>query len=108
VEIQTKNIGTTFLQYSEGSITNGLEFLAFTLQSLLANVNPYPVSNLELMINPMLVMPSLILCLTFLQFFPDCLVYLLDPLDEIMGSVLCSFFIHIIISPIHEVQRNLG
>jgi hypothetical protein len=103
-----KSIGTTFLQDSEGSITNGLEFLSFTLQSLLVDVKPYPVSNLELMINPVLVMPSFILCLTFLQLFPDCLVYLLDPLDELAGSVLCSFFIHIDISPIHQVQRNLG
>jgi hypothetical protein len=80
---------------------NGLEFLSFTLQPLLADMKPYPVSNLELMINPVLVMPSLILCLTFLQLFPDNLVYLLDALDEIAGSVLCSFFILIGISPIH-------
>ena len=102
-----KIIGTTFLQDSEGSITNGLEFIAFTLQSLLVDAKPYPVSNLELMINLMLVMPRFILCLTFLQLFPDYLVYLLNPMDELVRSILCSFFIHIGISPIHQVQRNL-
>jgi hypothetical protein len=80
---------------------NGIDFLAFTLQSLLVDVKPYPVSNLELMINPVLVMPSFILFLNFLQMFPNCLVYLLDPLDELASSVLCSFFIHIPISPIY-------
>jgi hypothetical protein len=103
-----KRIGTTFIQDSEGSITNGLDFLSFTLLSLLADVNPYSLSNLELMINPVLVKSSFILCFNFLQLFPDCLVHLLDPLDEFLGSVLCSFFIHIGISPIHQVQRNLG
>jgi hypothetical protein len=87
---------------------NGLEFLSFTLQSFLGDVKPYSVSNLELMINLVLVMSRFILCLTFLQLFPDFLVYLLDPLDELAGSILCSFFIHIGISPIHQVQRNLG
>jgi hypothetical protein len=103
-----KSISATFLQDSEGSISDRLEFLAFTLQSFLADVNPYPVSKLELMINPMLVMPRFILCLKFLKLFLDFLVYLLDPLDELAGYVLCSFFIYIDISPIHQVQRNLG
>jgi hypothetical protein len=106
-KIQTKIIGTTSLQDSEESIMNGLEFLSFTLQSLLADVKPYPVSDLKLMINHVLFMPSFILCLTFLQLFLDCLVYLLDPLDELVGSILCSFLIHIGISRIHQVQRNL-
>jgi hypothetical protein len=77
---------------------NGLEFLAFTIQFLLVDVKPYPNSNLEQMINPVLVMLSFILCLTLLLLFPDFLVYLLGPLDELAGSVLCSFFIHIDIS----------
>jgi hypothetical protein len=88
-----KSIGTTFLQNSEGSITNGLEFLDFTLQSLLVDVNPYPVSNLELMINPVLIMMSYILFFNFLQLFPDCLVHLLDSLDELVGFVIFYFFI---------------
>ena len=88
-----KSIGTTFLQNSEGSIMDGLEFRSFTLQYFLADVKPYLVSNLELMIKPMLVMLSFILFFTFLQLFPDCLVHLLDPLDELAGSVLFSFFI---------------
>jgi hypothetical protein len=107
-KIQTKSIGTIFIQDSEGSIKNGLEFLSFTLQSLLVDVKPYSFSNLELMINPVLVMPKFILCLNFLQLFSDCLVYLLDPLDEFSGSILYSFFIHINISRTHQVQRNLG
>jgi hypothetical protein len=88
-----KRIGTTFLQNSEGSITNGIEFLALFLQYFLDDVNPYLVSNLELMINPVFVMPSFILCLTFIQLVPDFLLYLLDPLDELVGSVFISFFI---------------
>ena len=88
-----KIIGTTFLQNNEGSITNGLEFLAFILQYFLADVKPYLVSNLELMINLVFVMLSFILCLNFLQLFPDCLMYLLDPLDELAGSVFISLFI---------------
>ena len=88
-----KSIGTTFLQNSEGSIKNGLEFLAFTLQSLVVVVKPYLVSNLEMMINPLFVMPSFILCLNFLQLFLDFLVHLLDPLDELGGSVFIYFFI---------------
>jgi hypothetical protein len=96
-----KNIGTYFLQDSEGSITNGLEFLAFTLQSLLVDVKPYLVYNLKWMIKPMLVMPRFIFFLIFLQLFPDFLVYLLNLLNELVGSVLCSFFIYISISPIH-------
>jgi hypothetical protein len=39
---------------------DGLEFLAFTLQYFLVDVNPYLVSNLELMINPVFVMSSFI------------------------------------------------
>jgi hypothetical protein len=103
-----KIIGTNFIQDSEGPITNGLEFLSFTLQSLLVDVNPYPFSNLKLMINPVLVMSSFILCLTFLQLFPDCLVYLLEPLDELAGSVLCSFFIHIDISTSSPKEALVG
>ena len=91
--IQTKRISIAFLQNSEGSISDGLEFLSFTLHYLLTNVKPYLVSNLELMINPVFVMPRFILCLNFLQLFPDCLVYLLDPLDELVGCVFISFFI---------------
>jgi hypothetical protein len=72
---------------------DGLEFLAFILQYFLADVKPYLVSNLELMINLVFVMLSFILCLNFLQLFPDCLMYLLDPLDELVGSVFISFFI---------------
>ena len=72
---------------------DGLDFLSFTLQLLLADVKPYPVSNLELMINHVLVMPSFILCLTFFQLFHDCLVYLLDPLDELAGFFFIYFFI---------------
>jgi hypothetical protein len=88
-----KSIGTTFLQNSEGSISDGIAFLAFTLQYLLADVNPYLVSNLELMINSVFVMSSFIFFLNFLQLFPDCLVYLLDPLNEISSSVFIYFFI---------------
>ena len=102
-----KSISVSFLQNSEGSISDGLEFPAFTLQSFLVDMKPYSVSNLELMINPMLVMSIFIRCLTLLQLFPNCLVYLLDPLNELADSVLCSFFIHIVISHIHQVQRNL-
>ena len=72
---------------------NGLDILAFTLQSLLADVKSYLVSNLKLMINHVFVMLSFILCLTFLQLFRDYLVYLLDPLDELAGSVFIYFFI---------------
>ena len=88
-----KRIGITFLQDSEGSIMNGLDFLAITLQSLLVDVKPYPISNLELMINPVLFMLSFILCFTFLQLFPDYFMYLLDPLNELVGSVFIPFFI---------------
>jgi len=102
-----KRISVTFLQDSEGSISDRLEFLSFTLQSFLVDKKPYPVSNLELMINHVLVMPRFILCLTLLQLFPNFLVYLLNPLDELVGSVLCFLFIHIGISPIHQVQMNL-
>jgi len=72
---------------------NGIEFFDFTLQSLLADVNPYLVSNLELMINPVFFMSRFILCLNFLQLFPNFLMYLLDPLDELVGFVLFYFFI---------------
>jgi hypothetical protein len=102
-----KIIGTNFLQDSEGSITNGVEFLSFTLESPLVDVKPYPVSNLELIINLVLVMANFILFFIFLQLFHNYLVYLLDPMDELAGSILYSFFIHIDISPIHQVQRNL-
>jgi hypothetical protein len=84
-----KIIGTSFLQDSEGYITNGIEFISFTLQSLFANEKPYPVSNLELMIKLVLVMSIFILCLNFLQLFPDCLMYLMDPLDELAVFFLC-------------------
>jgi hypothetical protein len=102
-----KSISVASLQNSEGSISDGLEFLAFTLQLFLVDMKPYLVTNLELMINPVLVMPRFILCLTLLQLFLEFLVYLLDPLNELMGSILYLFFIHIDISPIHQVQRNL-
>jgi hypothetical protein len=88
-----KRIGTTSLQDSEGSIRNEIKFLSFTLQYLLVDVKPYPVSNLELMINLVLVMLIFILCLTCLQLFPDFLVHLLDPLDEIAGSILFHVFV---------------
>jgi hypothetical protein len=102
-----KRISGSFLQNSEGSISDGFEFLAFTLQSFLTDVKPYLVSNLELMINPVVSMPRFIMFLTFLQLFPDYLVYLLNPLDELAGSILYLFFIHINISLIHQVKRNL-
>jgi len=90
-----KIISIAFLQDSEGSISDRLEFLSLTLKLFLANVKPYQVSNLELMINPVIFIPRFILCLTLLQLLPEFLVYLLDPLDELVGSVLYSFFIHI-------------
>jgi hypothetical protein len=105
--IQTKRISIAFLQNSEGSISDGLEFLAFTLQPLLVDVKPYLVSNLELMINPMFFMSIFILFLTLLQLFTDCLVHLLDPLNELVGPIFISFFIGINIFPIHQVQRDL-
>jgi len=95
-----KRIGTNFLQKSEGSITNGLEFLSFTLQSFLIDVKPYLVSKLELMINPVFSMTIFIKFLTFLQLFLDCLVYLLDPLNKLVASIFIYLFIWINISPI--------
>ena len=86
---------------------DGLDFLTFTLQSFLDDVKPYLVSNLELMINPVFFMLIFILFLTLLQLFPDYLVYLLDPLNELIGLVFISFFIGIDIFPIHQVQRDL-
>jgi hypothetical protein len=84
-----KIIGTAFLQNSEESISYRIEFLSFTFQSLLADVNPYLVSNLELMINHVFFMSRIIFFLTLLQLFPDYLVYFLDPSNELVA--LSSF-----------------
>jgi hypothetical protein len=72
---------------------NGLDFLSFTLKSIPDDVKPYLVSNLELMINSVFFMQSFILCLNFLQLFPDYLVYLLYPMDELqaLSSFIYSF-----------------
>jgi hypothetical protein len=43
-KIQMKIIGAAFLQNSEGSISDRLEFITFTLQLLLVDVKPYLVS----------------------------------------------------------------
>jgi len=88
-----KIIGTTFLKNSKGSIMDGLEIISFSLQYFLVDVKPYLVSNLELMINLVFIMQRFILFLNFLQLFPNCLMYLLDPLDEIAGSIFIYFFI---------------
>jgi hypothetical protein len=102
-----KSICVSFLQKSEGSISNRLDFLSFTLQPLLVDVNQCLVYKMEMMINPMFVMLSFLLYLTFLQLLYDYLVHLLDPLNELAGHVFIYFFIEIDIFPIHQVQRDL-
>ena len=82
-----KGIRPNLLQDGEGTISDGLELLAFFVHPLLADVKPHLISHLKLMINSMLVMESLILDLTLLQLLLHYLMYLLNSLNEPAGFV---------------------
>ena len=82
-----KSIHPNLLQDGEGNISNRLELLAFSFHPLLADVKPYLISHLKLMINSMLVMVSLVLGLTLLQLLLHYLMYLLNSLNELVGFV---------------------
>jgi hypothetical protein len=88
VEIIYANI----LQDGEGSISNGLELLSFTLQPIFIDVELHLIPNLELVINFVLVTTIFVLRLSLFQLFLDYQLYLLNPLDELVGFFFISLF----------------
>ena len=76
-----------FSKMVKGPYLSRLELLAFSFHPLLADVKPYLISHLKLMINSMIVMASLVLGLTLLQLLLHCLMYLLNSLNEPAGFV---------------------
>ena len=91
-KIKAKSILTNFLKYLERPIPYWLQFLSFTLHSIFADVQPDLITNLEAMLNSMLIMPCLVLGMTSFQLFLHCLVSFLDLFNEI------GYFVHIIVS----------
>jgi len=87
-QIKAKSVLTNFLKYLERSIPYWFQFLTFTLHSVFANLQPDLITNLETMLNSMLVMPYLVLGLASFQLFLHCLVnFLCLYQDKIQGRL---------------------
>ena len=89
---QGGKVFTNFLKYLERPIPYWLQLLTFTLHSVFPNVQLDLITNLEAMLNSMLIMPCLVLGLTSFQLFLHCLVNFLDLFNEL------GCFVHIIMS----------
>ena len=82
-----KGIVSNLLQYGEWSIPDWLQLLSFSLHPVFADVEPHLVAHLELMVNLVFIMSSLITGLTFLQLLLHCLVNQLDSLNELLSFI---------------------
>lgn len=82
-----KGIVPNLLQNGEWTIPDWSQFLAFSLHPVLVDVEPHFVAYLELMVDSMFVMLSLVMGLTFLQLFLYFLVNQLDSLNELLNFV---------------------
>ena len=91
-QIKAKSVFINFLKYLERPIPYWLQLLTFTLHSIFVDVQPNLITNLEVMLNSMLVMPCLVLGLASFQLFLYCLVNFLDLFNEL------GCFVHIIVS----------
>lgn len=98
-QVKAKIIASKLIQDGERTISNSSQFLVFSLYFILANMEPYLVSDLELVIKLVFFMSSLVLILTFLQVFLYYLMNHLDSLKEISCFFLVTLFVGILILP---------
>ena len=82
-----KDIVTNLVDNLERTISNWFEFFTFSFKPLLANVKPKFISNLETVINTMLVMSRLVLGLTLFQLLLHHLMYRLNLFNELFYPI---------------------
>jgi hypothetical protein len=86
-QIQTEGIVTNLFKNLERSISNWFQFFTLSFKPLFANVKPNFVSNLETVINTMLVMYFLVLVLALFQLFLYYLMHQLNLFSELLFSI---------------------
>jgi hypothetical protein len=102
-QIHTEGIVTNLFKNPERSISNWFQFFTFSFKPLLSNVKPNFISNLETMINTMLVMSCLVLGLTLLQLFLYHLMYQLNLFNEIFYPINVILTINSNIFPKYKI-----
>jgi hypothetical protein len=78
-----EDIVTNLVKNLERTISNWFQFFTFSFKPLLTNVKPNFITNLETVINTMLVMSRLVLGLTLFQLLLHHLMYQLNLFNEI-------------------------
>ena len=101
-----KSIVPNLCYYCEGTISNGFSFVPFPLHSILANMEPYLVSNLKLMVNSVLIMSSFIPSLTLLQLLLYCMMNHLYSLNKLLCFVAFILSIAIPFFPKDHISFN--
>jgi hypothetical protein len=86
-QIQTEGIVTNLVKNLERTISNWFQFFTFSFKPLLTNVKPNFISNLETMINMMIVMSCLVVGLTLFQLFLYHLMYRLNLFNELFYPI---------------------
>ena len=82
-----KGIVTNLVDNLERTISNRFQFFTFSFKSLLTNVKTNFISNLETVINTMLVMSCLVLGLTLFQLFLYHLMHQLNLFNELLFPI---------------------
>jgi hypothetical protein len=98
-----EGIVTNVFKYLERSISNWFHFFIFSFKPLFANVNPTFISNLEIVINTMLVMSYLVLGLALFQLFLYHLMHQLNLFNEILCSINLIMTINSNILPKYKI-----
>ena len=88
-QIQTEGIVTNLFKNLERSISNWFQFFTFSFKPLFTNVKSNFISNLETVINTMLVMSCLVLGLTLFQLLLHHLMYRLNLFNELFLPYQC-------------------
>jgi hypothetical protein len=86
-QIQMEGIVTNLFKILERSISNWFQFFTFSFKPLFANVKANFISNLEIVINTMLVMFCLVLGLALFQLFLYHLMHQLNLFNELLCSI---------------------
>ena len=102
-QIQTVGIVTNLFKNLERSISNWFQFFTFSFKPLFANVKPKFISNLEIVINMMLVMSFLLLGLSFFQLFLYHMMHQLNLFNELIFSINVIMTINRNILPKDEI-----
>jgi hypothetical protein len=82
-----KGIFTNLVDNLERTISNRFQFFTFSFKPLLTDVKPKFISNLETMINTMLVMSRLVPGLTLFQLLLHHLMYRLNLFNELFCPI---------------------